>query len=172
MLGTGKPCRYWSPGWGPGRTSSCMLSYPAGQEPNLPGCTLSPMVLGYHKGNQDKSFAPGPSADCSAEMRILLGSISPGGSNLAQPHGCPRKFPGEPCRRSVQNHILGRSAKSTSRIMLSLGCSRIAQTLQRRAGRCVWKGQLQLQQGTGKRKDVQRQFISSKILALALHTCS
>lgn len=105
MSGTVKPRSCWSPGSGPVGTSSCIPSYPAGQEPNLPGCTLSPTVLGYHKGNQGKSSAPGPSAGCSAEMRTLLGSISPAGSDLAQPHGCPRKLHGEPCLRRAKIHI-------------------------------------------------------------------
>lgn len=171
MLGTGKPRRCWSPGSGPGRTSKLHDFMPSGPRTNLPGRTLSLTVLWYHKGNQDKSSAPGPSADCSAEMRTVLGSVSPVGSNLAQPHGCPRKFPGEPRLGRVKNHILGRSAKPTSWLMMSLSCSGIPQALQQRAGRFIWKEQLQLQQGTGKRKETQHQFTFSKILALPWHTC-
>lgn len=86
---------------------------------------------------------------CSAEMRTILESISPVDSSLAQ----PRVVPEDALVRRVRNHTLGRSSSPTSWLTLSPGVAR--------------EGRELYLEGTGKRKEVQHQFTSTKVLALA-----
>lgn len=84
-------------------------------------------------------------------MTTILESISPVDSSLAQPIFWV--VPEDALVRRVRNHTLGRSSSPTSWLTLSPGVAR--------------EGRELYLEGTGKRKEVQHQFTSTKVLALA-----
>lgn len=87
---------------------------------------------------------------CSAETRTILESTSPIDSSSAQQQIVPE----DSLVRRVRNHTLGRSSTPTNWLTLSPGIAT--------------EGRELYLEGTGKRKEVQHQFTSSKVLALAL----